>query len=145
MLWRSLEGNILLREKVENWEESIRIASGPLLKKNIIEERYVEAMVESVKKLGFFIVLREYLAMPHARPEEGAINTGISFLKVNNPVKYGNEDVYLIFVLASKDMESHTDILMSLAELFQDEEIIEKLIKSESLKEITEIIRNYKN
>ena len=101
-------------------------------------------MIENIKKLGFFVVLREYLAMPHARPEEGAVDTGISFLKLNSPVKYGDDDIYLIFVLASKDAESHTEILMELADLFQDDETIEKLVKSRKLEEIEEVIKNYK-
>ena len=144
MLWESLDGNIQLEEKIENWEESIRIASKPLLEKNVIEERYIKAMIENIKKLGFFVVLREYLAMPHARPEEGAVDTGISFLKLTSPVKYGDDDIYLIFVLASKDAESHTEILMELANLFQDDETIEKLVKSRKLEEIEEVIKNYK-
>lgn len=144
MLWESLDGNIQLEEKIENWEESIRIASKPLLEKNVIEERYIKAMIENIKKLGFFVVLREYLAMPHARPEEGAVDTGISFLKLNSPVKYGDDDIYLIFVLASKNAESHTEILMELADLFQDDETIEKLVKSRKLEEIEEVIKNYK-
>ena len=144
MLWESLDGNIQLEEKIENWEESIRIASKPLLEKNVIEERYIKAMIENIKKLGFFVVLREYLAMPHARPEEGAVDTGISFLKLNSPVKYGDDDIYLIFVLASKDAESHTEILMELANLFQDDETIEKLVKSRKLEEIEEVIKKYK-
>lgn len=143
LLWESLNGNIQLKDKVENWEESIKVASKPLLEKNVIEERYMESMINSIKKLGFFVVLREFLAMPHARPEEGAIKTGISFLKVNNPVKYGSEDVYLIFVLASEDKESHTGILMELAELFQDEEAIEELIKADTEEKVVEIIKNY--
>ena len=145
MLWESLNGNILMEERAENWQESIRTASGPLLEKGIIEERYVTAMIRNIERLGFFVVLREHLAMPHARPEEGAIDTGISLLKLNTPVKYGNEDIYLIFVLASKDAESHTGILMELADLFQDDEVIEELIKSDNPERINEIIRNYRS
>ena len=86
-------GSLKLGDTYFTTNESIKIASKPMIEKKIIEERYVEAMIKNIKKLGFFVVLREYLAMPHARPEEGAMETGISFLKVNNPVKYGNEDV----------------------------------------------------
>ena len=42
-------------------------------------------------------------------------------------------------------MESHTSILMELAELFQDDEVIERLIKTDTLDEIKEIIKNYNN
>lgn len=142
MLGEILKGKIKVENFVENWEESIKIASQPLLENKIIEERYVEAMINAINKMGFFVVLRENLAMPHARPEEGALETGVSFLKLNNPVKYGKEEVYLIFVLASKDMESHINILMELSELFQDDEKIEKLIEAKTVEELGKIINS---
>ncbi|BBM35600.1 PTS sugar transporter subunit IIA [Pseudoleptotrichia goodfellowii] len=143
MLEEILDGNIQTVDFVKDWEESIKIASKPLLEKKIIEEKYVEAMIESIKKLGFYIILRENLAMPHARPEEGAIDTGISLLKLNQPVNYGDEKVYLVIVLASKDSDSHTEILMKLVELFQDDESIEELIKAETVEEIRRIVGKY--
>ena len=143
MLEEILDGNIQTVDFVKDWEESIKIASKPLLEKKIIEEKYVEALIESIKKLGFYIILRENLAMPHARPEEGAIDTGISLLKLNQPVNYGDEKVYLVIVLASKDSDSHTEILMKLVELFQDDESIEELIKAETVEEIRRIVGKY--
>lgn len=143
MLEEILDGNIQTVDFVKDWEESIKIASKPLLEKKIIEEKYVEAMIESIKKLGFYIILRENLAMPHARPEEGAIDTGISLLKLNQPVNYGDEKVYLVIVLASKDSDSHTEILMKLVELFQDDESIEELIKAETIEEIRRVVGRY--
>ena len=143
MLEEILDGNIQTVNFVKDWEESIKIASKPLLEKNIIEKKYVEAMIESIKKLGFYVVLRENLAMPHARPEEGAIDTGISLLKLKQPVNYGDEKVYIVIVLASKDSDSHTEILMKLVELFQDDESIEELIKAETAEEIRRIVGKY--
>ena len=100
-------------------------------------------MIESIEKLGFYVILRENLAMPHARPEDGTLGTGVSLLKLNKPVYYGNSKVQLVFVLATKDADSHMEILMKLVELFQDDESIEKLIISQDYKEITEIIKKY--
>jgi len=143
MLEEILDGNIQTVDFVKDWEESIKIASKPLLEKNIIKKKYVEAMIESIKKLGFYVVLRENLAMPHARPEEGAMDTGISLLKLKQPVNYGDEKVYLVIVLASKDSDSHTEILMKLVELFQDDESIEELIKAETIEEVRRVVGKY--
>ncbi|RRD40505.1 PTS sugar transporter subunit IIA [Leptotrichia sp. OH3620_COT-345] len=143
MLKKELNGNIQILDFVENWEESIRIAGKPLLEKGVIEERYIHAMIKSINELGFYVVLRENLAMPHARPEDGVINTGISFLKLNNPVNYGEQKIYLIFILASKDADSHMEILMKLMELFQNDKCIDKLINANNIQEIEEIIKEY--
>ena len=143
MLEKILDGNIQIIDSATDWKESIKIAAKPLLEKNVITENYIKAMIESIEKLGFYVILRENLAMPHARPEEGAIGTGISFLKLNEPVYYGDSKVQLVFVLATKDADSHLEILMKLVELFQDDESIEKLVNSQNYDEILEIIKKY--
>ena len=143
MLEKILEGNIQIMDSVADWKESVRIAGKSLLEKNIITENYIKAMIESIEKLGFYIILRENLAMPHARPEEGTLGTGVSLLKLNKPVYYGESKVQLVFVLATKDANSHLETLMQLMELFQDDESIEKLIKAQNYDEILEIIKKY--
>lgn len=143
MLEKILDGNIQIADSVPDWKESVRVAGKPLLQKNIITENYMAAMIESIEKLGFYVIIREKLAMPHARPEEGAIGTGVSLLKLNEPVYYGDSKVQLVFVLATKDANSHLEILMQLMELFQDDESIEKLINSKDYDEILEIIKKY--
>lgn len=143
MLEKILEGNIQIMDSVADWKESIRIAGKSLLEKNIITENYIKAMIESIEKIGFYVILRENLAMPHARPEEGTLGTGVSLLKLNEPVYYGESKVQLVFVLATKDANSHLETLMQLMELFQDDEGIEKLIKAQNYDEILEIIKKY--
>lgn len=143
MLEKILDGNIQIIDSVIDWKESIKIAGKSLLEKNIITGNYINAMIESIEKLGFYVILRDNLAMPHARPEEGAISTGVSLLKLNNPVYYGDSKVQLVFVLATKDANSHLETLMQLMELFQDDESIEKLINSKDYNEILEVIKKY--
>ena len=137
-----LDGNIQIIDSVIDWKDSIKIASKSLLEKNIITENYIKAMIESIEKLGFYVILRDNLAMPHARPEDGTLGTGVSLLKLNNPVYYGDSKVQLVFVLATKDANSHLETLMQLMELFQDDESIEKLINSKDYDEILRIIKN---
>ena len=143
MLEKILDGNIQIIDSVIDWKDSIKIASKSLLEKNIITENYIKAMIESIEKLGFYVILRDNLAMPHARPEDGTLGTGVSLLKLNNPVYYGDSKVQLVFVLATKDANGHLETLMQLMELFQDDESIEKLIISKDYKEILEIIKKY--
>ena len=86
MLEKILDGNIRIIDSVIDWKDSIKIASKSLLEKNIITENYIKAMIESIEKLGFYVILRDNLAMPQARPEDGTLGTGESLLKLNNPV-----------------------------------------------------------
>ncbi|CAM3200415.1 PTS sugar transporter subunit IIA [Streptobacillus ratti] len=132
--------NVAIEERVENWEEAIKIAAMPLVKSKNIKEEYIYKMIEAVKKLGFYIVITDDIVMPHARPEDGVLETGVSFLKVNEAVEFGNDKLHLIFVLAAKDKNTHIDIISELLEIFQDNDKISKLKEANKLEELLEII-----
>lgn len=118
-----LDDAILLDLNVNNWEEAISGVSEPLLHKNIIEDSYVDAMIDSVKEHGPYIVIGEHLALAHARPEDGVNELGLSVATLNPPIKFGNEatdPVEIIFCLAAVDSYSHLNIIKSLVNLLND-------------------------
>ncbi len=143
MLEEILKGNIQIVDYVEDWRESIKIAAKPLLEKGIIEKKYVVSIIKNIEKFGFYIVLGENLAMPHSRPENGVKKTGLSFLKLNKPVNYGENKINLIFILAAKDSETHINILLSLSNLLQNKESLENLSNLTSKEEIIKIFKKY--
>lgn len=85
------KSDILLLEKCPDWESAIQRVACPLLKENCIEESYVNAMIDSVKEFGPYIVMGKHLALAHARPEDGVNNLGISVATLAQPVVFGNE------------------------------------------------------
>ena len=143
MLKEFLNGNINLAENVSNWEESVRRAAGPLLDKGFISEGYINAMISDIKRLGFYIVLRDGVAMPHSRPENGVSKTSMSLLKLKNPVDYGDNKVNLVFILAAEDSEKHIEALTGFSELLQDDSEVEALMNAETKEEVIKIINKY--
>lgn len=132
------QNKIIVIDKVDSWQESIKIAAKPLLDNNSIKEEYVTSIIDNINKLGFYIVLDEYIAMPHSRPENGVLKTDISFLKVNDGVMYGDDKIYLIFLLAAKDSNTHIDLIKNLLEIFDYKE---KLINAKTLEEIRGVLK----
>lgn len=115
--------DILLNLKVNNWEEAITEVASPLLDRNIIEDRYVDAMVNSVKEHGPYIVIGDHLALAHARPEDGVNELGLSVATLEPPINFGNTEtdpVKIIFCLAAIDSYSHLNIIKSLINLLND-------------------------
>ena len=143
MLKKILNGNIQIRDSVENWEESVKLASGPLLERKYIKESYVDSMIGEIKKLGFYVVLREGVAMPHSRPENGVLVTSMSLLKLNTPVMYGGNAVNLIFILASVDSSAHIEALTAFSEFLQNDEDVMLLTACETIEDINKIIDKY--
>lgn len=132
--------NVDVVDSVENWEDAIIKASKSLLENKYIEKRYIDAMIGSIKKLGFYVVLADLIAMPHARPENGVLKTGVSLLKINNAVKFGENNIKFVFILAAINSDSHIDTIAELMEIFQDDEKIRKLELAKNKEEILNII-----
>ncbi len=127
-----------------SWEEAIRVASIPLLKENYIKESYVDAMIETVRKIGPYIVLAPKVAIPHARPEDGANKMGISLLNSTQPISFefdnSDNDVHLIFVLSAIDNSSHLTALQQLSYLLDDDENIEVMIQEKDREKLYQFI-----
>lgn len=137
-----LRGKIQVVDNVCNWEDGVLQAGKILLDKNFIESRYIDAAIENIKKLGMYIILTDGVAMPHARPEDGSLETGVSLLVIKDGVLFSpdEEKVKLIFMLSSKDNTSHIDVIKKLSNLIDDEELIEKIAKANNENEILNII-----
>lgn len=136
------EQNILVRDKVKDWEAAIEIAASPLLNTKKIEEEYVKKMIDSVHDLGPYIVISPQIAIAHARPNGFVKEVSLSLLKLHNEVRFSDEghEASLIFVLAAVDNEQHLEILRDLAGKLGDTEIVDKLLKAVSEKEIYRIL-----
>jgi PTS system ascorbate-specific IIA component len=140
------EGTIRLQEKVDSWAQALEICAQPLLDAQTIVPEYITAIIEQHYKLGPYYVLAPGLAMPHARPEEGAKGLGLSLLKLQHGVSFGSPEhdpVDLIIMLAAPDKHSHIEMLSSLAELFSSDEEMLLLHQAKTLEEIKNIISRF--
>lgn len=133
-----------------NWKEAIELASKPLLDNGVIEKRYIDAMIKNFIELGNYIVLAPHVAVPHARPENGAKKVGFSLLLCRNPVDFNIENetdedffVKLIFVLSASDNSSHLNALKQLSDIIDEEKKIEDIYSSSSKEEIIKKINRF--
>jgi mannitol/fructose-specific phosphotransferase system IIA component (Ntr-type) len=130
--------NIRLNKSAENREEAIRLAGEVLIDNDVVENRYVDAMVDSCNELGPYIVLVPGVAMPHARPECGANKVGISIVTLEKPIVFGNEEndpVHTVIAIASDNNENHIGIISSLSKFLMDSKRVELLRVAENPKE----------
>ncbi|WP_086349510.1 BglG family transcription antiterminator [Candidatus Enterococcus clewellii] len=125
------DNHIMIKEKAATWNEAIERTAKPLVKENIIEKRYVDAMIHAVEEYGPYIVIGKHLALAHARPEDGANKLGLSVATIDQPIHFGNPEmdpVKIIFCLAAVDSYSHLTIMKELIELINDESKLNQLI-----------------
>nr|WP_276590027.1 PTS sugar transporter subunit IIA [Enterobacter quasiroggenkampii] len=135
-----------MQESVENWPQALELCAKPLLGLQVIEPEYVTAIIQQHHTLGPYYVLAPGLAMPHARPEEGAKGLGLSLLKLKQGVSFGAgefDPVDVIIMLAAPDKNSHIEMISSLAELFSSDTDMAELHQVNTLEEIKTIINRF--
>lgn len=140
------DGTIMLEETVSDWRQALERCAQPLLNAGVITSDYITTIVAQQQKLGPWYVLAPGLAMPHARPEEGATGMGLSLLKLHKGVAFGAgefDPVDVIVMLAAPDNHSHIEMISALAELFSREDDLQQLHQAHTVEEIKNIISRF--
>ena len=145
MMLKDLTDEKLIRLNIEaaDWEEAIRKSAQPLIDEHKVKPSYVDDMITGVKENGPYIVLTKHVALPHARPESGALESAIGIATLKTPVVFGNEandPVKYLVCLSAKDNMEHLNALAELAGMFEDAQFYRLLEHAESAKEIMEYI-----
>ncbi|ALF10360.1 BglG family transcription antiterminator [Parageobacillus thermoglucosidasius] len=134
---------ITLRHSVSTWEEAIKIASRPLLKRNSITQHYIEAMIQRCHS-DPYIVIGPKTAIPHAAPDEGVNELSMSLLRLRKGVTFATDySIQLVIVIAALDKDRHLRALMQLMKLARNDHDRQQMINAKSVYEIHEIIKKY--
>ncbi|MGC0992328.1 PTS sugar transporter subunit IIA [Pantoea agglomerans] len=130
-------------ESVTDWQEALVIAGRPLLSEGAISQDYIDAIIQQKKEIGPFFVIAPQIAMPHARPEQGAHKLGLSIVLLGTAVKFDSEEndpVKAIFMFAAPDSNSHIEMISQLAEVLSDEEIMAQIFNASSKEALITIL-----
>lgn len=130
---------IRLQIEADDWQTAIREAALPLVENNKVTKGYVDEIVKSVIENGPYIVITKHVALPHARPEAGALESAIGIATLKQPVKFGNKDndpVKYVFCLSATDNVKHLDALAQLAGLFEQKDFFDLLDQARDAQEI---------
>lgn len=120
--------NIQVGVACDDWREAIRIASAPLLKQELIEQRYVDRMIGAVEDFGPYMVLTPGTAYVHAGVNDGTFANCVAICVLAREIPLGpaNEKrIRTIIVLGMHD-KNRSDLL-NLAPIFERPETIAAL------------------
>ena len=80
--------------------------------------------------------------MPHARPECGALKTGMSLTLLKQEVKFAEDDegIRLLIGLSAANADSHIGAIQALSKLLCEEEALTALLAAKSEKQLADII-----
>lgn len=137
--------NVQICDAAADWKDAIRIAVKPLEDNGYVEPCYKEEIISNVEKMGPYIVIADNIALPHARPEQGAIKTQIGVTLFRENVVFEGKDMpaRLFVTLAAKDSSSHLDALMEISELLSDESTVGRILEAPDTEELYQYFTNH--
>ncbi|QGH35918.1 PTS sugar transporter subunit IIA [Gracilibacillus salitolerans] len=131
---------IRVGQLASGWEEAVKQCGQLLIENGNVEARYVHAMVDNVHTLGAYIVIAPGVALPHARPEDGVLQQGISVSVLQEPVSFFSDKEAIVFIgLAAQDKVMHLHLLKAVAEVIGDSEKLAHLKKARTVREVQQL------
>lgn len=123
--------------EVETWQESAKVVGNLLLQEKLIDEKYIDSMINSVEKFGPYMILAPKVCFFHGEPGDMVKEPCLSLITLKNEIRFSefdNEPIKSAFAFGARDSDSHLDMIKKIAELLADTEFI-KLITNNGTKE----------
>lgn len=114
------EDRVGLDLTAETWQDAVRAAGALLEHAEVADRAYTESMITNVETNGPYIVVAPGFAFAHARPSPAVHRTGMSWVRLAQPVAFGhktNDPVTLVVALAATDSGAHNTAMAELAKV----------------------------
>jgi mannitol operon transcriptional antiterminator len=128
---------------VEDWEGAVRAVGRLMVDTGVVEERYIDGMIDTAKELGPYIVIAPGLALPHSRPEDGVLQPCMALITLKPPVNFGNPDndpVDVVIAFGAVDHEQHVEALRDMATILSEPSNLAALRAAKTKEQILEIM-----
>ena len=122
-------------------EEAIRMTYAPMVEHCCVLPDYVDDIVRTA---GQYLVITKHVALPHTKPEAGALTCALGIGVLKEPVVFGNAEndpVKYIFALSAVNNSSHLPAMAELVRLLNDRDFFSLLDNATNPMEIVAYIR----
>ncbi len=137
---------IRVQRYASDWKDAIQQGVGCLVQAKKATWEYYNAIVETARKNGPYFLLMPGVALPHARPEQGALATGFSLLTLSSPVNFGNvENDPVSILLTFTATDANAQVEESLAQavvLFEDDTRVRHMMTAMTVEQMIDILKS---
>ncbi|MHC5373772.1 BglG family transcription antiterminator [Enterococcus sp. LJL120] len=124
------------------WQSAVELACQPLLDKQIITADFVADCIRQIAETGYAGYLGTEMCIPHTTVEHGVLRDGVSFLVSQKAVVFPNgRRLHLIAPLAFFDLTKHLRAINQLAQIADNQELIQAILTARDEKTIYQLIR----
>jgi|GEM_PF-2205009 len=143
-LWDFLTRHTIKIERVKtDMENAVRQTAKPLLVEGKIEEGYVDAMLKLVDTMPKHMVLCKGFFMPHAAPQDGVNETGMSLTIYKKAIQtdFEEDGIHAVLVVAAEDDSKHMKALQQLVDILNHPNIVDQLTECSDEKEVLRTLK----
>ncbi|MCH4160373.1 PTS sugar transporter subunit IIA [Bifidobacterium sp.] len=137
--------SFVLDQSAQDWKDAIRLAGKGLEDSGFTTSAYTQEMIDTVEKMGPYIVIAPGLALAHSRPSAAVLHTGLSWVRLSTPVPFGNkanDPVSLVIGLAGKNEEEHLQVMSAIAKSLSNPATKDELNNAQSPEAIRTILNS---
>ncbi|HEY4226616.1 MAG TPA: PTS sugar transporter subunit IIA [Pseudolysinimonas sp.] len=134
---------IRLGATAAGWQDAVGLAGACLARSGATEPGYADEMIRMIDEHGPYVVIAPGLALAHARPGREVLRDGLAVVTLTTPVAFGhphNDPVRVVLALAAHSPEHHLPLVAELANLFNDEDVVERLAAATTADEVRAIL-----
>lgn len=119
--------------EIDNWKDLLRFCGDKLVGQGAVSNRYTDEIVEVIDKYGAYIVIDDYIAIPHAKSTH--INkTAMALVILKEKVLFPrNKEVKVLLPFSSLDNKEHLKALVEFSNLITNENF-KNLLSNDKIK-----------
>ncbi|WP_068449258.1 BglG family transcription antiterminator [Caviibacter abscessus] len=121
------ENNVRVINSIPTFEEAIKEVGNILIKNKACSVKYVNGMIENVRKFGSYIIVEDGIAIPHSNLETEAYKTDFSILILKKFIKFGNKKAKIFFGYSSTNKYEHLSFLKEFYNLILNKDFLDNL------------------
>ena len=134
--------DIVMCNESLDWKQAIKMIGKNMKKQGYITDKYIQEMIDNIKKFGSYIVIEEGIAIPHGNISKNVMKNGISLLISKKKVFLPDKKFVNIFIaFAIKERENQQKVLKFIFELATRENLKEHLIKLTNIKNVISYLK----
>lgn len=125
------------------WMRAIQETGKKMKEKGSIENSYLERIISQIRYYGPYMFIAPRVVLAHAKPEDGANSLDVSMHIFRKSIVFSDfHKANIIFVLSTKDQESHLKILKDIVTICSIQVQIDTLLTTKTPEEILKYLYN---
>lgn len=129
-------------KNVDDWRDAVRQSTDILKRHGNDGERYGKNVIEGIEVQGFYSVTDQVFALLHGSENAGIEVSCMSLLISEEPVRFGEKEVNIIFCLASRDKKEHIPVVTRLMRMISTTDFIKRLKKCTTPDDAMSVIKD---